>query len=163
MFRKLLTFPRKFPVFSPSFATKSPPSPKDIVIPKDKLSLSFSRSSGPGGQNVNKVNTKVEIRFKIDDADWLSSEVRAKLKEINRNSINSQGELILTSQTARTQERNREDCYEKLRNLVWEASLTEKERLFLIPPETQEKARRRVNEKRKRSEVKRNRSGRSDF
>lgn len=112
---------------------------------------------------MNKVNTKVDLRFNIDAADWISAEVRAKLKELNKNCINSQGELIVTSQVARTQERNREDCYEKLRKLVWEASLTEKERVFLIPAETQHKARKRVETKRKRSEIKRNRSGKGDF
>lgn len=146
-----------------SFGTiRQPISPKEIFLPKDKLELRFSRSSGPGGQNVNKVNTKVEVRFNVDTAEWLAPQVKEKLKELQQNSINSEGDLIVTSQASRTQERNREDAYDKLKKMIWEASLTEKERKFLIPPETETMARKRVDSKRKRSEIKRTRSGKFD-
>ena len=57
---------------------KPPPRAKDIEVPTDKLFFSFVRSSGPGGQNVNKLNTKAELRFNIDSADWIPFEVKQR-------------------------------------------------------------------------------------
>jgi peptidyl-tRNA hydrolase ICT1 len=73
-----------------------------ITIPKDKLTFAFSRSSGPGGQNVNKVNTKVDLRFNIESAGWLTEEVKERLIELYPNRINSENEFIVTSQKTRT-------------------------------------------------------------
>jgi peptidyl-tRNA hydrolase ICT1 len=79
----------------------STPNPKDIIIPLDKIELRYSRSSGPGGQNVNKLNTKVEIRFNVTQADWLPLEVRERIFEYNPTRINKEGEIIVTSQENR--------------------------------------------------------------
>ena len=100
----------------------------DVHIPVEKLDFSYARSSGPGGQNVNKVNTKAEMRFKVDDADWIPEEVKGRLKEIQRANINKGGELYVSSQEYRTQKQNKLDCVDKLREMVAFAYLEPKER-----------------------------------
>lgn len=92
---------------------------RSISIPVDKLDFNFSRSSGPGGQNVNKVNTKAELRFNVHDASWyvvtsysdqrnwhfvnrLPEDVRGRMLSLEANRINSAGELVITSQEQRS-------------------------------------------------------------
>ncbi|KAF8981925.1 hypothetical protein BGZ46_002087 [Entomortierella lignicola] len=87
-------------------------------IPKGLLTLNFVRSSGPGGQNVNKVNTKVDMRFIVDDAVWLPEYVRDRLKSQESNKINKSGEYVLTSDRKRTQMANLDDCLEKLHEIL---------------------------------------------
>lgn len=93
-------------------------------IPVDRLKVSYSRSSGPGGQNVNKVNTKAEVRFHVANADWLPQDIRDKLQEKYKHRIVRSGELIVTSQASRYQMRNLSDCLLKLRLLIGEAVTT---------------------------------------
>lgn len=99
-----------------------------IKIPKDELDLAFSRSSGPGGQNVNKLNTKVEIRFHVESASWLPLEVKQRLLEQQENRINKKGELVVTSQETRFQSRNIADCLQKVQEIVDLACIKPKER-----------------------------------
>ncbi|NXN84604.1 ICT1 hydrolase, partial [Bombycilla garrulus] len=87
----------------------------------DRLTVSYSRSSGPGGQNVNKVNSKAEIRFHLASADWIPEAVRQKMALMHRNKINRAGELIVTSEESRYQMRNLAICLEKIRTMVTEA------------------------------------------
>ena len=75
--------------------------PKDVVIPMDKVEFSFARSSGPGGQNVNKLNTKAELRFKVETASWIKPEWRQRLMQYQSNKISKEGELIISSQEHR--------------------------------------------------------------
>ncbi|XP_054833218.1 peptidyl-tRNA hydrolase ICT1, mitochondrial [Eublepharis macularius] len=91
-------------------------------IPVDRLSVSYCRSSGPGGQNVNKVNTKAEIRFLLASADWIAEDVRQKMAVMHKNKISKSGELIITSEVSRYQMRNLADCLQKLRDLIAEAT-----------------------------------------
>ncbi|XP_054838710.1 peptidyl-tRNA hydrolase ICT1, mitochondrial-like [Eublepharis macularius] len=91
-------------------------------IPVDRLSISYCRSSGPGGQNVNKVNTKAEIRFLLASADWIAEDVRQKMAVMHKNKISKSGELIITSEVSRYQMRNLADCLLKLRDLIAEAT-----------------------------------------
>jgi len=135
---------------------------KDIVIPRDKIETNFSRSSGPGGQNVNKLNTKAEIRFKVGTATWLTDEVKEKVRELHRHLINNNDELIVTCQAGRTQSGNLEEAFKKMRELIFEASQPERERKNIIPAETQREEFRRVNFKKKRSDIKKTRSGNFD-
>ncbi|KAG0241079.1 hypothetical protein BGX31_001447 [Mortierella sp. GBA43] len=106
-------------------------------IPKGLLTLNFVRSSGPGGQNVNKgkfygyeqsvvslsarytsVNTKVDMRFVVDEAMWLPEYVRDRLKSEESNRINKSGEYVLASDSKRTQMANLDDCMEKLHDIL---------------------------------------------
>lgn len=92
--------------------------PNNITIPEDRLELSFVRSSGAGGQNVNKLSTKVEIRFHLDDADWIPKEVRDRIREQQPSRVNKDGYFSLSSQEHRTQIGNRKDAMDKLKSLI---------------------------------------------
>ncbi|XP_067913928.1 peptidyl-tRNA hydrolase ICT1, mitochondrial [Heterodontus francisci] len=91
-------------------------------IPIDRLTVTYCRSSGPGGQNVNKVNTKAEVRFHVATADWLSEDVRSAVAAKYQNRINRAGQLIVTSEASRYQMRNLADCLQKIRDMVAAAS-----------------------------------------
>ncbi|ORX93099.1 peptidyl-tRNA hydrolase domain-like protein, partial [Basidiobolus meristosporus CBS 931.73] len=93
----------------------------------ETFDTSFNRSSGPGGQNVNKVATKVEMRFVLDTADWLPEYVRGKLNEQNRNRINKKGEFVITSDRTRSQVKNADDCVDKLYQIILKAGEVPKE------------------------------------
>ncbi|KAJ3115649.1 hypothetical protein HDU96_000267 [Phlyctochytrium bullatum] len=106
----------------------------------DKVDVSFSRSSGPGGQNVNKVNTKVEIRFEPSKAEWLPEEIRRRLAEDFRNKLTKTGEFIIMSDRHRTQSKNLSDCIEKLHAIIQEAIKSE------MPKETSPETIERIKE-----------------
>ncbi|EGT39821.1 hypothetical protein CAEBREN_04854 [Caenorhabditis brenneri] len=89
------------------------------VIPTDKIEKRFSLSSGPGGQNVQKNATKVEIRFKVSDADWLSEALKTSIEEKLAHRINSAGELIIDSDRTRERHLNVADCFDKLRSAIY--------------------------------------------
>jgi peptidyl-tRNA hydrolase ICT1 len=72
-----------------------------VHIACNRLEFQYARSSGPGGQNVNKLNTKAEVRFHVETADWLPVEVRQRLTEYQSNKINKDGDLIVSSQEHR--------------------------------------------------------------
>ncbi|KAF5734874.1 peptidyl-tRNA hydrolase ICT1 mitochondrial isoform X1 [Tripterygium wilfordii] len=76
------------------------PPPKITI---DHVTVSFARSGGPGGQNVNKVNTKVDMRFNVRDAYWLSDRIKEKIMQTEKNRINKDGELVISSTKTRTQ------------------------------------------------------------
>ena len=92
--------------------------PDQIPIPEDQLQISFARASGAGGQNVNKVNTKVELRFHLGSASWIPEEVRERLKSNEANRINNEGYMTVTSQEYRTQLQNRKDAMKKLEDIL---------------------------------------------
>ncbi|XP_034564099.1 peptidyl-tRNA hydrolase ICT1, mitochondrial [Notolabrus celidotus] len=93
-----------------------------VHIPVERLTVSYSRSSGPGGQHVNKVSTKAEIRFHVLTAEWIPEDVRRNIFETNKNRINKAGELLVTSELSRSQQRNLADCVQKISAIVAEAS-----------------------------------------
>jgi hypothetical protein len=115
--------------YTPYNPNESPPRrnfsswtvPKTIDIPTDKLDIQFVRSSGAGGQNVNKVNTQVHLRMVVDEATWIPEEVRERLKEQQANKINKDGVLTLNSQEYRTQAQNKKDVLGKLKAAILEA------------------------------------------
>nr|CAD7397558.1 unnamed protein product [Timema cristinae] len=110
-----------------------------IVSVLDELNVTYSRSSGPGGQNVNKVNTKVDLRFHVKSASWITEEIKSNLIEENKTKINKEGFLIIRSDKTRYQQLNLADAMERLRELVRAAAEPPGE----ISPETEEKLRRR--------------------
>ncbi|KAL4187093.1 hypothetical protein AMTRI_Chr09g37430 [Amborella trichopoda] len=80
--------------------TSEEPIPR---ITLDHVTINFARSGGPGGQNVNKVNTKVDMRFNVKGAYWLSDRVRERILQMEKNRINKDGELVISSTKTRTQ------------------------------------------------------------
>lgn len=138
----------------PSFATvRRMMRPDDVIIPLDKVEFSYARSSGPGGQNVNKVNTKAEVRFHVDTADWLPVDVRSRLLSYQENKVTKEGMLVVTSQEHRTQAKNREDCMSKLRVMIAEAYIEPKDRQ-MWEGISEEGKRQRVKDKKQRGAVK---------
>jgi len=93
-----------------------------IQIPDGELHWSFARSGGPGGQNVNKVASKAVLRWDLAGSPSVPGEVKARLRALFPGRITQEGELLITSQLYRDQERNRQDCLAKLRSLLLEAA-----------------------------------------
>jgi protein subunit release factor B len=92
-------------------------------IPRDKLTIKFVRSGGPGGQNVNKVSTKVGMRFNLKDAtEWLPPYVHRRLIEQNPNRVSKAYEFVLSSDRHRTQRQNLADCIDKLTDMIKKAA-----------------------------------------
>jgi len=99
-----------------------------ITIPFTEFDFTFSRSSGPGGQNVNKVNTKVTLRWNLADSPSLPAEVKARFTERFHRRITKTGDFLIHSQRFRDQGRNVADCLEKLRALLQEVAQAPKKR-----------------------------------
>ena len=100
---------------------------------EQEVVFSATRSSGPGGQNVNKVNTQVELRFSVKNSGLFSGEEKDRIFLKLKNKINSEGELIITSQTGRTQLNNKENALEKFFELIEKALTVRKKRLKSAP------------------------------
>lgn len=127
------------------------------LIPGAELSLRAVRSSGPGGQNVNKVSTKVELRFILANSKSLNRFQKTRFVEAFASSINSSGEVVITSEQTRSQSQNLEAAREKLRQMVLAIAVAPRARI--ATKRTRGSQRRRLNDKRKRSELKSARSG----
>jgi ribosome-associated protein len=100
---------------------------------ESEIVFSATRSSGPGGQNVNKVNTRVELRFSVNNSTVFSEEEKDRIFLKLKNRINSERELVLTSQTGRTQLDNKEKALEKFIELLEKALTIQKKRLKSRP------------------------------
>lgn len=96
-------------------------------IPVDQLQISYMKSSGPGGQNVNKVNSKVEMRFHLQTATWIPEQVKNKLGENELGRITKDGHFVVRSEATRKQLMNQADCMDKIRHLIFKSQADLKE------------------------------------
>lgn len=130
------------------------PITKDIALDEDDICFNFIRSSGPGGQKVNKVSTAVQLRFDAAGSS-LPTEVRKRLERLAGHRITQEGVLIIDARRYRTQAQNRRDALERLVEIIRKAAAKPKPRLRTQPPLAAKE--RRMESKRRRAEIKRQR------
>ena len=123
-----------------------------IAINKNEIKLNFIKSSGPGGQNVNKVATGVQLRFDVKNSPSLSDEVRTRLIRLAGDKMTKDGILIIQGKRFRRQERNRQDAMDRLIKLIRKAS--EQPKIHIKPKPTRASKERMLAAKRHRSQLK---------
>jgi ribosome-associated protein len=129
---------------------------ESVAIPLDEIELAAVRSAGPGGQNVNKVSSAIHLRFDIATNRTLPEKTRRRLLALDDRRISSSGVIVIKAQEHRNQARNREAALSRLKELVLDALAEEKVRL---PTKPGRKAiRKRVDDKRRRGQLKQTRS-----
>ncbi|PYM24975.1 MAG: aminoacyl-tRNA hydrolase [Candidatus Rokuibacteriota bacterium] len=127
-----------------------------VRVPARALTVRAVRASGPGGQNVNKVATKIDLRVDLDAIEGLSEAARARLHALAAHRLDAEGRLVITSQAERNQARNVEDAREKVRRLVRAALVRPRARVATRAPAAA--GERRLDVKRHRAALKRWRS-----
>jgi ribosome-associated protein len=123
-----------------------------ISIDETELAESFIRASGPGGQNVNKLSSAVQLRFDVRQSPSLPHDVRARLERLAGKRLTREGVLVITAQRHRTQERNRADARERLIELIREAATPPVPRRPTRP--TRASRERRIESKKRRATIK---------
>jgi ribosome-associated protein len=131
-----------------------------VRIPGHALSMRAVRASGPGGQNVNRVATKVILEVDLDGIEGLAADQRARLLSLARRRLDARGRLVVTSQAGRTQARNLEEARDKVRGLLHAALKRPRRRRPTVP--TRAAAERRIAEKKRHGEIKRLRTRGAD-
>jgi ribosome-associated protein len=131
-----------------------------VFVPESALRLQYSRSGGPGGQNVNKVNTRVQLWVPLAAITGLSENAMHRLRTLAGSRLTLAGELHIAAETERTQERNRQAVLDRLRELIESAAREPKKRRKTKPSRGAKE--RRLKGKRQRGEIKARRQGRGD-
>jgi ribosome-associated protein len=132
-----------------------------IDIPEWDLSEEFIRASGPGGQNVNKVSSAVELRFDVARSPSLPAAVRARLMRLAGRRLTKDGVLVIRAERFRTQEQNRQDARDRLAELVRQATIVPRPRIATRP--TRAAKERRMEAKVRRSATKRRRRAKPEL
>jgi ribosome-associated protein len=131
---------------------------RTITIPERELKFTFSRSSGPGGQNVNKVSSKATLHFRAVDSPSLPADVRQRLLAAFKSRLTKEGELVISSQEHRDQPQNIAACLTRLKEMILLVAKPPKKRRATRP--TRGSKVRRLKTKKERSQVKAGRRGR---
>lgn len=131
-----------------------------VVIPASELQYTASRSSGPGGQHVNKTDSRIQIRWNIPTSSALSDFLKHRVMNVLAARLTENGDLLMASDSNRSQHRNKEEVNQRLAALVREALVPPKPRRKTKP--TRASRQRRLDEKKKRSDVKRQRGKKYD-
>lgn len=128
---------------------------RSISIDESEIEETFVRSSGPGGQNVNKVSTAVQLRFDVAHSPSLPGDVRERLVKLGGSRITEDGVLVIDARRYRTQKRNREDALDRLVKLIRKAAVRPRKRKPTRP--TRAAKQKRLERKKQRGEIKRKR------
>ena len=131
-----------------------------ISIDDSEISESFVRASGPGGQNVNKVSSAVQLRFDVRQSRSLANDVAIRLMKLAGSRLTKDGVIVITAQEHRQQERNRAEARERLFDLIRQAAVRPTVRRKTKVPKGEKK--KRLEGKKRRGEIKRGRQGRFD-
>lgn len=129
-----------------------------MIVPERELVWAAVRSSGPGGQNVNKVSSKVELRFDFEASSALSPSVKARLRALAQNRLDADGRILIVSQVTRAQPKNLADARQRLAELIAQALVVPKARRATKPSRAAKRA--RVKDKRVHSAKKQSRTRR---
>jgi ribosome-associated protein len=132
-----------------------------IALDEREIEEQFVRASGPGGQNVNKLSTAVQLRFDVRHSPSLPPDVRARLERLAGARLTRDGVLVIIAQRHRTQARNRDDALERLLELIRQAAVAPVKRRPTRP--TKASRERRIESKKRRAGIKRERRGRPNF